>query len=486
MMAFSKQAIKFIGLLHVSSGALAIREVVGASGETTIEGCTLNIVQKSTNSPSLHLLQFNDEQFTASTPTRMISSMTFSDGCTRSDDHVKVNIPTSGAGTKSEIETVRSFDHVMSMDRHSSDDKNLLRSTKNKRRGEDSPLSSFWWYGEDSTDGSTFEYTTDSSGKIVRASFIDMTSRTTTDFLHKDQILNENILKTIEGEAKVISSIRRRRRLADLVEGDTVYCQDEDAGKIYRWVDGELRHYPMGTIAASWEENWRDLIVYTDCSSLPHGAEMPIETMPEEELIRCMDQDYTKVYKWMEGSLRHVPKGRLAELWSMGWRDTIVDLNCGSLSVGDAMTGLFLQSLTVYPPSNRIHFQSDGTKAGVENIRVVKGLQSSSLGPTVSFHSMKYPSMYIRQVGYDIMLQNNTYAPETFAQDVSFVVTDPLGGGFKQDGFVSLESINDPTFYIYANPSGMLQLSSSSDTGFRDDRASFRITSFGDFYPPIE
>lgn len=473
-MAFSNQTIKLLALLHLSTSVLANREALSRVGS---EECILNIVEKSTKSPALNFLRFNDQQYAASTPTQMVSSMTFSDGCASINDQVDISIPTDGIKRSFHYNEVKSY-HDSSSDLQSND-KSLLRGGKRNS----SPPSHFWWYGEDPTDGSTFEYTTDSNGEIIHASFVDMASHGAVEFFQdKKKESKATLSTTIQLKESASES---RRRLADLVEGDTVICDNESSGKIYRWTENQLRHYPLGTIASSWTENWRDVIVGTDCSSLTIGEEMPIETMPTEELIRCLDGDITKVYQWMEGNLRHVPKGRIAALWKEGWRDAVIDLYCNALTIAQPMTGLFLQSLTRYH-SGHLHFQADGTAAGDDKIVIVRGLESSPTGePTISFHSLTNSTMYVRHMGFEIVLQDSTYNPTTFNSDASFIVKDPVGGGFKQDGFVSFESLNYPTYYLFADLNGMLKLLNTDSPEFSDDRASFRLTSFGEFYPPV-
>lgn len=67
-----------------------------------------------------------------------------------------------------------------------------------------------------------------------------------------------------------------------LVNGNAVRCIANDVGKgrndaVYR-ADGqtrELRHYPNGGIADSWDPTWRDTNIQIDCAGFTLGADMP-------------------------------------------------------------------------------------------------------------------------------------------------------------------------------------------------------------------
>ncbi len=67
-----------------------------------------------------------------------------------------------------------------------------------------------------------------------------------------------------------------RRRLDDIVlppEGSSVMC-DGNPSEVFRWTGTELRHYPSGEIASSWNQNWRDGIVFINCEGLGIGPPM--------------------------------------------------------------------------------------------------------------------------------------------------------------------------------------------------------------------
>ena len=72
-------------------------------------------------------------------------------------------------------------------------------------------------------------------------------------------------------------------------EGESVQCSGGD-GKLYRWMEGELRHYPSGAIATSWNENWKNSIQTVDCTDLPMGEPLelfePSEVGPNLQMLR--------------------------------------------------------------------------------------------------------------------------------------------------------------------------------------------------------
>ncbi len=172
---------------------------------------------------------------------QMVSSMIFSDGCGRyNDEVVNISIPTDGIKRSFHYNQMKSH-HDFSSD-HQGNNKSLLRG--GTTNSPPSPYS--WWYGEDPTDGSTFEYTTDSNGEILHASFVDTANRGAVEFFQDKKKESKAALHTTQVEE---GAVERRRRLSDLVEGDAVLCSNENSGKIYRWTEGRLRHYKLGGIA---------------------------------------------------------------------------------------------------------------------------------------------------------------------------------------------------------------------------------------------
>lgn len=65
---------------------------------------------------------------------------------------------------------------------------------------------------------------------------------------------------------------------AGLIEGMSVACQGD--GKVYRYTEGILRHYPNPATASAWNQNWAvniRVLSSSECSAMTIGAPM---TMP--------------------------------------------------------------------------------------------------------------------------------------------------------------------------------------------------------------
>ena len=121
-------------------------------------------------------------------------------------------------------------------------------------------------------------------------------------------------------------------------EGTSIQCANENTGKIYRWELGELRHYPSGMVAKSWNPNWRGDIKLTDCTDLQVGSPMTLKSIPEGEGIRCTEKNDGKVYRWTNNKLQHYPSGEIARSWDPHWYNHVIDLNCESYIVGPPMS----------------------------------------------------------------------------------------------------------------------------------------------------
>ena len=132
----------------------------------------------------------------------------------------------------------------------------------------------------------------------------------------------------------------KRRKLDDIPEGKTIQCTNESTGKVYRWEFGELHNYPNGKIANSWNPNWRGDLSYADCTDLQIGSPMTFGSILEGYGVRCTDANDGKVYRWTNNELHHYPNdGKVATSWNPNWRGDIVDLDtCGSYTVGTPMS----------------------------------------------------------------------------------------------------------------------------------------------------
>lgn len=127
---------------------------------------------------------------------------------------------------------------------------------------------------------------------------------------------------------------------ADLREGQAIKC-DSNETAVYRFTNGQRRHYPTPAIAASWDPYWGDFVV-ADCSSVSRGEDMPLNGVPskwtptlvpeqdlhEGQAVRC-DQDAREVYRFTNGTLRLYPTPAIAASWDPYWDVTVV-VDCTS------------------------------------------------------------------------------------------------------------------------------------------------------------
>jgi len=116
-----------------------------------------------------------------------------------------------------------------------------------------------------------------------------------------------------------------------LDEGESVLCIGDET-KVYRWQNGQLRHYPSPTAAASWKADWRD-VVAIDCSRLSIGR--PIDEkffIKEGDNIMCHG-DHQHVYRYTNGMLRHLPDPQIASSWNEHWRDHVQSVDCSPFEI---------------------------------------------------------------------------------------------------------------------------------------------------------
>jgi hypothetical protein len=142
-----------------------------------------------------------------------------------------------------------------------------------------------------------------------------------------------------------------RRKLDDSMppEGYSIRCLQEP-DKVYRWTEGELRYYPTGQIASSWNTAWREDLIQMDCINIPKGEPMPMNfgsltmsratdgfSVTEGYSVRCLEEP-TKVYRWHEGELHHYPTGMIASSWDEDWREALVEMDCFNIPKGEPMS----------------------------------------------------------------------------------------------------------------------------------------------------
>lgn len=143
-------------------------------------------------------------------------------------------------------------------------------------------------------------------------------------------------------------------KIIKLEEGDHVYCEHQP-GKVYRYTDEQLRHYPNPSIAQSWGSKWissRDnnhrKISKNQCDGLPRGPPMELN-LNEGDHVACQHAP-GKVYRYTGGQLRHYPNPAIARSWGSIWKSA-KDNNtkilsteiCNKLPIGLPMTMKLLE-----------------------------------------------------------------------------------------------------------------------------------------------
>jgi uncharacterized protein involved in tolerance to divalent cations len=143
--------------------------------------------------------------------------------------------------------------------------------------------------------------------------------------------------------------------IVNIVEGEAIQCENDNQN-LYRWTDGELRLYPTGSIATSWDDNWRNFQT-VDCTSLTIGSPMVEKTvsgtLAEGQTVQCLD-DIESLYRWTNSKLRLYPSGSIASSWDENWRDSIKRVDCSSLAVGSPMLEKFVTIEITSPPDGII------------------------------------------------------------------------------------------------------------------------------------
>jgi hypothetical protein len=131
-----------------------------------------------------------------------------------------------------------------------------------------------------------------------------------------------------------LAECSRAKPFQNIAEGKAVACGE--AGAIYRYTGGELRHYPNPTIAAAWDKDWGNFEV-VDCAGIPEGAAMgfaPPLAVPEGRAVKC--DEAGGVYRYTGGELRYYPSPAIATAWDRGW-GTPELVDCAGIPEGKAM-----------------------------------------------------------------------------------------------------------------------------------------------------
>ena len=132
-----------------------------------------------------------------------------------------------------------------------------------------------------------------------------------------------------------------------LVDGKTVFCFDDTVAAVrsgyYRWVGFELREYPSGEIATSWDSKWTTA-ERINCTGLSIGENLPLKpSYPDGESIQCINNTdgswkATRVYRLVNGSIRRYPDANTAYSYGPSWHLDIKQIDCTGIPIGRPMT----------------------------------------------------------------------------------------------------------------------------------------------------
>uniref|UniRef100_A0A7S3Q277 Uncharacterized protein n=2 Tax=Chaetoceros debilis TaxID=122233 RepID=A0A7S3Q277_9STRA len=118
-----------------------------------------------------------------------------------------------------------------------------------------------------------------------------------------------------------------------MYEGAGVMCE-HDPVEVFRWTDGELRHYIDPRAAASWDNpKWRQHIQLIDCEGMRYGP--PIRS--EGQAILCLGIE-DRVFRFNnDGLLHHYVNPHVADNYDRNWRDDVMHLDCSNINFGNAI-----------------------------------------------------------------------------------------------------------------------------------------------------
>ena len=122
------------------------------------------------------------------------------------------------------------------------------------------------------------------------------------------------------------------RNIVNLSDGSTVRCSD-NTNTAYRWANNRLYQYADATVADSWYEFWRNSKV-VDCTDLQQGGMMQHRPAVGSSVV-CTD-NLAKVYWYTGNELRYFPSGAIAYSWDPNFRN-FETIDCTGHSYGPAM-----------------------------------------------------------------------------------------------------------------------------------------------------
>jgi len=111
-------------------------------------------------------------------------------------------------------------------------------------------------------------------------------------------------------------------------------------GAVYRIENGRLRWYPNEAIANSWDGNWKNAKMISDCSGVTRADDMVYkstiqlnEAIDNNRSVRC-GRDVSNgagggaIYKVEDRKLRWYPSPTIAESWDRNWNNPVTVDDC--------------------------------------------------------------------------------------------------------------------------------------------------------------
>lgn len=186
-----------------------------------------------------------------------------------------------------------------------------------------------------------------------------------------------------------------KNKIVKLEEGDHVYCEHQPK-KIYRYTDGQLRHYPNPSVAQSWgskyissRDNNHKKISQAQCDGLPRGPPMELN-LQEGDHVACQNAP-GKVYRYTGGQLRHYPNPDIAKSWGSVWKSRTNNNTkllsteiCNQLPLGPPMTMNIIEGdhVACQHEPKKIYRYTEGQLRHYPNPNVAKSWGSVWISPT--------------------------------------------------------------------------------------------------------